>query len=368
MKTYLSAILVGTIGILNFGTSRGWADLEVSASVQIHSPSDFYTPLADAGTWVDVGAYGRCWRPTHVAVAWRPYCEGSWVYTDCGWYWASDEPWAWACYHYGEWFEEPSLGWVWVPGVTWAPAWVDWRAGGGYVGWAPRAPAGVRLATATFVFVEANRIDAPVRSTTVIRNNTTILNQTTGVTAIRRERRQIDGVRKEVVVNEGPGREFVQKAARHNVEPVPIRQAISRTPTPSRMAKPPGEPRESERRNVPQPTKALPQNGSEQPRRLGAPAVHEDQVPQVDRPADQPMHPLGHESTTGERVEHPAAEPSRRPPVYEPNDRRVPSPPRNLRVTPPSSGPKAKPEPPPARTEKPEPKRDRDEKPRKEGI
>ena len=31
-------------------------------------------------------------------------------------------------------------GWVWVPGYTWAPAWVSWRYGDGYAGWAPLPP------------------------------------------------------------------------------------------------------------------------------------------------------------------------------------------------------------------------------------
>jgi hypothetical protein len=32
------------------------------------------------------------------------------------------------------------LGWVWVPGTRWAPAWVSWRSGDGYYGWAPLPP------------------------------------------------------------------------------------------------------------------------------------------------------------------------------------------------------------------------------------
>ena len=31
----------------------------------------------------------------------------------------------------------PSLGWYWIPGATWSPAWVSWAAGGDYVGWCP---------------------------------------------------------------------------------------------------------------------------------------------------------------------------------------------------------------------------------------
>ena len=57
-----------------------------------------------------------------------------------GWLWASDEEWGWATCHYGRWFFDDRYGWVWVPGRDWAPAWVAWRFGGGYVGWAPLPP------------------------------------------------------------------------------------------------------------------------------------------------------------------------------------------------------------------------------------
>ncbi len=64
------------------------------------------------------------------------------VYTDDGWTWVADpsEPWGWATYHYGRWTNLDGIGWVWVPGYTWAPAWVSWRYGGGYCGWAPLPP------------------------------------------------------------------------------------------------------------------------------------------------------------------------------------------------------------------------------------
>ena len=62
------------------------------------------------------------------------------VYTDQGWAWVSDEPWGWATYHYGRWANIDGFGWIWVPGYRWAPAWVSWRYGGGYCGWAPLPP------------------------------------------------------------------------------------------------------------------------------------------------------------------------------------------------------------------------------------
>src|SRR6185436_11642385 len=108
--------------------------------VVIQTEADFYTPLSPYGEWVVVGGYGRCWRPARVEVGWRPYTSGHWELTDAGWYWASDEPWGWATYHYGRWEMSAGYGWIWVPQTEWAPAWVSWRSGGGYVGWAPLPP------------------------------------------------------------------------------------------------------------------------------------------------------------------------------------------------------------------------------------
>jgi hypothetical protein len=100
----------------------------------------FYSSLDGYGEWIPLshGLYG--WRPLHVMTGWRPYTFGRWVWTDDGWYWASDEPWAWAVYHYGRWHYDDDYGWIWIPGDDWAPAWVEWRFGGDYIGWAPLSP------------------------------------------------------------------------------------------------------------------------------------------------------------------------------------------------------------------------------------
>ena len=100
----------------------------------------FYSSLSPYGEWVNVGDYGQCWRPVGVPIGWRPYVDGHWIWTDYGWTWASDYPWGWAPFHYGRWAFDPEYGWVWSPGYVWAPAWVEWRWGGGYMGWAPMPP------------------------------------------------------------------------------------------------------------------------------------------------------------------------------------------------------------------------------------
>lgn len=111
-------------------------------------PSAFDETLSPYGQWVDTGTGptdGRAWRPDPDVVGedFQPYATGGhWVYSDWGWTWESDYAWGWAPFHYGRWALTPSWGWVWYPGAVWAPAWVDWRFGGGYIGWAPLPPVG----------------------------------------------------------------------------------------------------------------------------------------------------------------------------------------------------------------------------------
>jgi hypothetical protein len=102
----------------------------------------FYDNIGDDGNWIEAGEYGYCWQP-NVAVSntsWRPYSDGYWAYTDVGWTWVSYEDFGWATYHYGRWARLKGHGWVWAPGREWGPAWVSWRTGGDYVGWAPLPP------------------------------------------------------------------------------------------------------------------------------------------------------------------------------------------------------------------------------------
>jgi hypothetical protein len=101
---------------------------------------EFYDQLGSQGTWVQTDNYGYVFQPNVTDPNWAPYTNGHWVYSEAGWVWVSDEPWGWATYHYGRWANIDGCGWVWVPGYRWAPAWVSWRYGGGYCGWAPLPP------------------------------------------------------------------------------------------------------------------------------------------------------------------------------------------------------------------------------------
>ncbi len=106
--------------------------------------AEFQEALEPYGHWVRHARWGEIWVPEDVPAGWRPYEYGHWVYTDdWGWYWISDpeeEDWGWVTFHYGRWVNDRQSGWFWIPGDEWAPAWVDWRYGGDYVGWAPMPP------------------------------------------------------------------------------------------------------------------------------------------------------------------------------------------------------------------------------------
>jgi hypothetical protein len=108
---------------------------QTSVSLQV-----FYDELQPYGTWMDYGSYGYVWIP-RVAPGFVPYASnGYWINTEYGNTWVSDYSWGWAPFHYGRWLFDDFYGWVWVPDTEWAPAWVTWRSGGGYYGWAPLMP------------------------------------------------------------------------------------------------------------------------------------------------------------------------------------------------------------------------------------
>jgi hypothetical protein len=100
----------------------------------------FYDTLAPYGEWFELYGVGTVWRPytNQVGADFYPYYSGgSWVYSEYGWTWASDYAWGWVPFHHGRWIYSETYGWVWIPGDEWAPAWVEWRYGGGYIGWVP---------------------------------------------------------------------------------------------------------------------------------------------------------------------------------------------------------------------------------------
>jgi hypothetical protein len=131
---------------------------------------EFYDELQPYGTWIDDPNYGNVWVPD-AGPDFRPYgSNGHWVLTDYGNTWVSDYDWGWAPFHYGRWRFDDYYGWEWIPGYQWGPAWVNWRSGGGYYGWAPLSPglsvsvsfgSGYDVPEAYWVFAAAAYINSP---------------------------------------------------------------------------------------------------------------------------------------------------------------------------------------------------------------
>ena len=204
-------------------------------AVVIQSESDFHEPLTPYGRWVVVPGYGYSWVPARVDADWRPYSDGYWQRTDAGWYWMSDEPWGWATYHYGRWDWNVQFGWFWVPQTQWAPAWVCWREGAGYVGWAPLRPSvsiGVSLtsvnyepafASRAYVFVEHRHMMDRVKPRTVVVNNTTIINKTVNITKVN--------VVNKTVINEGPRPDVIERETGRKIHSVAARDFRHREET-----------------------------------------------------------------------------------------------------------------------------------------
>ena len=137
MKNFISRAL--SLSLISFVLIAGAAQRVKAQDVTV-SYQTFYDNLAPYGQWINDPDYGNVWVPNEEG-DFRPYgSRGHWVMTEYGNTWVSEDPWGWAVYHYGRWTYNPYYGWVWVPGYEWAPAWVSWRYGGSYCGWAPLGP------------------------------------------------------------------------------------------------------------------------------------------------------------------------------------------------------------------------------------
>ena len=202
---------------------------------------DFFYNNLSGGNWIEAADYGYGWQPD-LAVNdpnWRPYADGYWAYTDDGWTWISYEDFGWATYHYGRWARLADYGWVWFPGsdLDWGPAWVSWRTGGDYVGWAPLPPRGpgvvyegqpigaqadieFDIGPEYYNFVDIRFIGEPVLRDRIFApsQNVTYINNTVNVTNI--------SVKNNVVYNYGPDYNVLSA---HSSRPIQ-RLSITRQP------------------------------------------------------------------------------------------------------------------------------------------
>jgi hypothetical protein len=222
MKKILFAVAMLAFGASALQQARGQ---EISV--------DYFYDNLSGGNWIDVEGYGYGWQPD-LAVNdqnWRPYADGYWAYTDDGWTWISYEDFGWATYHYGRWANLSDYGWVWFPGedLDWGPAWVSWRTGSDYVGWAPLPPRGPGVVYAGrpigpqvdiefdigpeyYNFCEVRYIGEPVLRNYIAPRvqNVTYINNTVNVTNIT--------VQNNVVYNYGPNYEVLSAASARPIQ------------------------------------------------------------------------------------------------------------------------------------------------------
>ncbi len=203
------------------------AEVFVGASVTVGQPVEtvtFRERLTPYGHWVTT-SYGEAWVPGGVAVGWRPYSDGRWVLTEYGWTFVSDDPWGWATWHYGNWVQAGGVGWVWVPGRTWAPAWVSWRYGGGYAAWAPLPPYGYRVSygysSPAWVVVQEQHFTQPIARVAVGVNM--------GSVYVARAQPLAAPVSSgNVFVNPGPRPQAVSSAVGRQIQPVAANAVVGR--------------------------------------------------------------------------------------------------------------------------------------------
>lgn len=135
----LFSLLAGTTIVRAQDYDDGYQNTNSNdASVSLQT---FYDELSPYGTWIQDPQYGYVWRPDVDQTQFRPYyTDGRWAMTEYGNTWVSNYDWGWAPFHYGRWVYNNYRQWIWLPDTNWGPAWVDWRSGGGYYGWAPMGP------------------------------------------------------------------------------------------------------------------------------------------------------------------------------------------------------------------------------------
>jgi hypothetical protein len=180
------------------------------------------------------------WRPANEFVStmvnespekqYTPYNNGQWVNTDQGWYFKANTPQEDLTSHYGRWNEDPNLGWVWLPGKVWSPAWVDWRETENEIAWAPLPPGsyivndGVKIQSSIndnrYTIVEKKHFIEPsvykYRYQYVENKNKIMIKEMT----------KKDGIiiKNKTIINKGPDVEVIEKKTNRKIDQVKIKK------------------------------------------------------------------------------------------------------------------------------------------------
>ncbi|MDQ3194756.1 MAG: hypothetical protein M3P82_07150 [Bacteroidota bacterium] len=203
------------------GTAYSKSNLQEQLSYLITGVKNAYADEADAFF---------IWQPssdlsvsigTEETDEYIPYTNGQWTNTDAGWYFKAPTAAEEITSHFGRWIESPSLGWTWIPGRVWAPAWVEWRENDEYLAWAPLPPAtyitndivsAPIIDDDKYVIVEKKYFAEPSVYKYMYKENRNKV--------IIKEMSKINGVmiRNKTVINKGPEPSLLEKNFKQNVE------------------------------------------------------------------------------------------------------------------------------------------------------
>lgn len=160
-----------------------------------------------------------------------PYTNGEWIYTDEGWYFKAPTPHEELTSHYGRWTQDEKLGWVWLPGSVWSPAWVEWKENEDYVAWTPLPPS-------TYI-KEDGTIDAPTvedENKYVVIEKKHIINppyykyryfykeNKNKIMIKEMEKREGVMVKNKTIINKGPDVKNIEKHSGKKIEKVKIKK------------------------------------------------------------------------------------------------------------------------------------------------
>jgi hypothetical protein len=162
-STFAAAVMLSTGAFFVNGLSGAAAQTQPGAS----SADPVKALLSQYGKFVQHPRYGEAWLPTAVPQGWHPYPPCHWVNTkQYGWYYNDDTPWGQVVHHYGRWANDPQMGWIWISGAEFSPAWVVWRTSPQWIGWEPLMPdadlqpGASQPSSAGWIFMETPKFDA----------------------------------------------------------------------------------------------------------------------------------------------------------------------------------------------------------------
>src|SRR5712692_5145761 len=141
----LIGLAAGSLAVVAGPTGLIVMPAHAQATAGVSVGADFRVALEPYGAWRHNRRFGDVWVPAD---------------------------WGWIAYHYGRWYRDADYGWFWIPNDVWGPAWVDWRYGDQYVGWAPEPPdeviVEVQDAPVYWSFVTAGDLIAPSIATVLL--------------------------------------------------------------------------------------------------------------------------------------------------------------------------------------------------------